>query len=96
MDTMVAWIRRYIKHSPHSSRPDVKRHGPFYSACQAVFYVFVFRHEDILQTYGESSKSVSGWYEWQFCLANFFLGVSWRRPHHRQELATLRSVGANF
>jgi len=53
VDTMVAWIRRYIKHSPRSSYPDVKRHGPFYSACQAVFYVFVHRHEDILQTYGE-------------------------------------------
>jgi len=53
MDTLVAWVRRYIKHSPHSSRPDVKRHGPFYSACQAVFYVFVYRHEDILHTYGE-------------------------------------------
>lgn len=52
IDTTVAWIRRYIKHSPHSSRPDVKRHLPFYSACQAIFYIFVHRHEDILHTYG--------------------------------------------
>jgi len=57
IDTTVAWIRRYIKHSPHSNRPDVKRHLPFYSACQAVFYVFVYRHEDILHTYGECCSS---------------------------------------
>ena len=53
IDTTVAWIRRYIKHSPHSSRPDVKRHLPFYSACQAIFYIFVYQHEDILHTYGD-------------------------------------------
>lgn len=27
---------------------DVALHGPFYSACQAVFYTFVFRHKQLL------------------------------------------------
>ena len=26
---------------------DISKHGPFYSACQAIFYVFTFRHSDL-------------------------------------------------
>ena len=33
-------------------RPDVVRHTPFYSLCQAVFYLFVFRHKGLLEMEG--------------------------------------------
>ncbi|XP_064405741.1 RNA polymerase I-specific transcription initiation factor RRN3-like isoform X2 [Halichondria panicea] len=31
-------------------KPEVKLHGPFFSLCQAVFYVFVFRHKALLDS----------------------------------------------
>ncbi len=37
---------------PESMKPDVQQHGPFYSLCQALFYVFVFRHKEILGSHG--------------------------------------------
>ncbi len=36
--------------SANNLRPDVARHGPFYSLCQAVFYVVIFRHKQILES----------------------------------------------
>ena len=36
--------------SANNLRPDVTRHGPFYSLCQAVFYIVVFRHKQILES----------------------------------------------
>ena len=52
VDKLVAWIRRYIQLSPQNSRPDIRRHGPFYSGCQALFYIFIYRHEELLHSYG--------------------------------------------
>ena len=36
--------------SGRSLRPDVAKHGPFYSLCQAVFYIVVFKHKQILES----------------------------------------------
>lgn len=36
--------------SPDNMKPEVKVHGPLFSLCQAVFYVFVFRHKALLDT----------------------------------------------
>ncbi|XP_070581187.1 RNA polymerase I-specific transcription initiation factor RRN3-like [Ptychodera flava] len=51
-DVLFAWIHKYIDGQDGSSRsyPDVNLHGAFYSVCQAVFYVFVFRHQQLLDS----------------------------------------------
>ncbi|XP_013415248.1 RNA polymerase I-specific transcription initiation factor RRN3 [Lingula anatina] len=44
------WVHQYIDQTSDSIRQaDVQHHGPFYSVCQAVFYVFVFRHKEMLE-----------------------------------------------
>ena len=40
-------------------KPDVKQHGPFYSLCQAVFYIFIFRHEALLEAGGGTCACVT-------------------------------------
>ncbi|XP_077980326.1 RNA polymerase I-specific transcription initiation factor RRN3-like isoform X2 [Glandiceps talaboti] len=56
-DILLPWIHKYIDGQDGSTRsyPDVDIHGPFYSVCQAVFYTFVFRHKEFL----ESSKNTA-------------------------------------
>ncbi|XP_029432038.1 RNA polymerase I-specific transcription initiation factor RRN3 isoform X1 [Rhinatrema bivittatum] len=51
LDLMVNWLHLYIDNQDAGSRAfcDVAYHGPFYSACQAVFYTFVFRHKQLLE-----------------------------------------------
>ncbi|KAL4659059.1 RNA polymerase I-specific transcription initiation factor RRN3-like [Arapaima gigas] len=49
LDLLVPWLHRYIDSQDSGSFCDVMLHGPFYSACQAVFYTFVFRHQAILE-----------------------------------------------
>nr|XP_002740429.1 PREDICTED: RNA polymerase I-specific transcription initiation factor RRN3-like [Saccoglossus kowalevskii] len=51
-DVLIPWIHKYIDRQEGSSRsyPDVNLHGPFYSVCQAAFYIFVFRHKQLLET----------------------------------------------
>ncbi|XP_030066944.1 RNA polymerase I-specific transcription initiation factor RRN3 [Microcaecilia unicolor] len=51
LDLMVNWLHMYIDNQDAGSRAfcDVTYHGPFYSACQAVFYTFVFRYKQILE-----------------------------------------------
>ena len=49
----VSILLRYMSLvSKDKLRADVSKHGPFYSLCQAMFYVFVFRHKQILETDG--------------------------------------------
>ena len=44
---------RYIDEcSPEHMKPDVQQHGHFYSLCQAVFYVFIFRHKGLMEMEG--------------------------------------------
>lgn len=49
LDLMVPWIHNYISQASDSSHTDIKHHGPFYSLCQAVLYIFAFRHKELLQ-----------------------------------------------
>uniref|UniRef100_A0A4W6D558 RRN3 homolog, RNA polymerase I transcription factor n=1 Tax=Lates calcarifer TaxID=8187 RepID=A0A4W6D558_LATCA len=47
LDLLLSWIHRYIDSQDSSGKQaccDISLHGPFYSACQAVFYTIVFRH----------------------------------------------------
>ncbi|XP_059510164.1 RNA polymerase I-specific transcription initiation factor RRN3 isoform X2 [Stegostoma tigrinum] len=49
-DLLVPWIHDYIDNQDAGTKAycDVALHGPFYSACQAVFYIFIFRYKQIL------------------------------------------------
>uniref|UniRef100_A0A670YBT4 RRN3 homolog, RNA polymerase I transcription factor n=1 Tax=Pseudonaja textilis TaxID=8673 RepID=A0A670YBT4_PSETE len=50
LDLLVSWLHTYIDNQGTGSRAfcDVALHGPFYAACQAVFYIVIFRHKQIL------------------------------------------------
>ncbi|XP_061455733.1 RNA polymerase I-specific transcription initiation factor RRN3 isoform X2 [Rhineura floridana] len=50
LDLVVSWLHTYIDNQDTGSKAfcDVALHGPFYAACQAVFYVVIFRHKQIL------------------------------------------------
>lgn len=51
LDLMISWIHSYIDSQDSSDRQtfcDISLHGPFYSACQAVFYTLIFRHRAML------------------------------------------------
>ncbi len=39
-------------------KPDARQHGPFYSLCQAVFYIFVFKHRPLLEMEGGECRLV--------------------------------------
>uniref|UniRef100_A0A8C6KX42 RRN3 homolog, RNA polymerase I transcription factor n=1 Tax=Nothobranchius furzeri TaxID=105023 RepID=A0A8C6KX42_NOTFU len=52
LDLLLSWIHRYIDSQDNGSRQvccDISLHGPFYAACQAVFYTLIFRHRAILE-----------------------------------------------
>jgi len=38
---------------------DLAKHGPFYSACQAIFYIFAFRHQELTAT-PKRMKAIQG------------------------------------
>uniref|UniRef100_A0A2K5DMY3 RNA polymerase I-specific transcription initiation factor RRN3 n=1 Tax=Aotus nancymaae TaxID=37293 RepID=A0A2K5DMY3_AOTNA len=50
LDLLVNWLHIYLHNQDSGTKAfcDVALHGPFYSACQAVFYTFVFRHKQLL------------------------------------------------
>ncbi|XP_008119876.1 RNA polymerase I-specific transcription initiation factor RRN3 [Anolis carolinensis] len=50
LDLLVNWLHLYIDNQGSGSKAfcDVALHGSFYAACQAVFYVVIFRHKQIL------------------------------------------------
>ncbi|XP_069876415.1 RNA polymerase I-specific transcription initiation factor RRN3-like isoform X3 [Dipodomys merriami] len=50
LDLLVNWLHSYLNNQDSGTKAfcDVSLHGPFYSACQAVFYTFVFRHQQLL------------------------------------------------
>ncbi|XP_033121712.1 RNA polymerase I-specific transcription initiation factor RRN3-like isoform X1 [Anneissia japonica] len=52
LDVMISWVHRYIDCQDGSTRSyaDVNLHGTFYSVCQAIFYTFVFRHKNIIES----------------------------------------------
>lgn len=52
LDLLLTWIHGYMDSQDASGRQvccDISLHGPFYAACQAVFYTLVFRHRAILE-----------------------------------------------
>uniref|UniRef100_A0A8C7MVF0 RRN3 homolog, RNA polymerase I transcription factor n=1 Tax=Oncorhynchus kisutch TaxID=8019 RepID=A0A8C7MVF0_ONCKI len=51
LDLLVPWLHLYIDSQDSGSRAycDITLHGPFYNACQAVFYTLIFRHRSILE-----------------------------------------------
>lgn len=52
LDLLIPWIHRYIDSQDSSGKQacvDIGLHGPFYSACQAVFYTLIFRHRAMLE-----------------------------------------------
>ncbi|KAK2816800.1 hypothetical protein Q5P01_024991 [Channa striata] len=52
LDLLLSWIHRYIDDQDSSGRQvccDINLHGPFYTACQAVFYTLIFRHTAMLE-----------------------------------------------
>ncbi|XP_023677431.1 RNA polymerase I-specific transcription initiation factor RRN3 isoform X2 [Paramormyrops kingsleyae] len=59
LDLLVPWLHQYIDSQDANSATfcDVTLHGPFYAACQAVFYTLVFRHQAILE--GSMRKGLS-------------------------------------
>ncbi|XP_004604384.1 RNA polymerase I-specific transcription initiation factor RRN3 [Sorex araneus] len=50
LDLLVNWLHTYLDNQDSGAKAfcDVALHGPFYSACQAVFYTVVFRHKQLL------------------------------------------------
>ena len=50
LDLLVNWLHMYLNNQDSGTKAfcDVALHGPFYSACQAVFYTFVFRYKQLL------------------------------------------------
>lgn len=53
MDLISHWIHCYIDmHDATSVGPDANKYGVFYSVCQALFYMFVFRHKQLLDLDG--------------------------------------------
>uniref|UniRef100_A0A6Q2XQG2 RRN3 homolog, RNA polymerase I transcription factor n=1 Tax=Esox lucius TaxID=8010 RepID=A0A6Q2XQG2_ESOLU len=59
LDLLVPWLHLYIDSQDSRSRAycDIALHGPFYSACQAVFYTLIFRHGDLLK--GDMGKGLA-------------------------------------
>ncbi|KAI4891545.1 hypothetical protein NFI96_027825, partial [Prochilodus magdalenae] len=51
LDLLVPWLHLYIDSQDSGSKVfcDVSLHGPFYAACQAVFYSLIFRYRAILE-----------------------------------------------
>uniref|UniRef100_A0A8C5QN32 RRN3 homolog, RNA polymerase I transcription factor n=1 Tax=Leptobrachium leishanense TaxID=445787 RepID=A0A8C5QN32_9ANUR len=51
LDLLVNWLHTYIDNQDAGSRAfcDVSSHGPFYAACQAVFYTLIFHHKQLLE-----------------------------------------------
>ena len=50
LDLLCGWIHKYLDQTSNETLyPDVAHHGAFYSVCQSVFYVFVFRNKEIFE-----------------------------------------------
>lgn len=49
LDLVAEWIHSYIDMNDAGCLgPDVGKYGPFYSVCQALFYMFIFHHKQLL------------------------------------------------
>ena len=51
LDVLIEWVHKYVMEAAYTtSKADVTHHGTFYAVCQAVFYIIVFRHKQLLGT----------------------------------------------
>jgi len=69
LDRITTWALTYIRTRESKAGgfdfmyTDLNHHGPFYSACQAIFYVFAFRHLELTAS-DERMKTLQGM-SWQ-------------------------------
>jgi len=70
---LTAWTHAYVRNKEDQDSgmdfmyTDLVRHGPFYAACQAIFYIFAFRHQDLTSS-ARRLKVVQG-LAWQSLVA---------------------------
>lgn len=50
VELMMTWCHTYTNTCQDCVMADVVHHGPFYSVCQSIFYVFAFRQKEIFET----------------------------------------------
>lgn len=50
VELMMNWAHSYTQTCQDCVMADAVHHGPFYSVCQAVFYVISFRQKEIFET----------------------------------------------
>jgi len=53
---LTAWVHSYVRNREQEGQlldfmyTDLARHGPFYAASQAIFYIFAFRHQELVSS----------------------------------------------
>jgi RNA polymerase I-specific transcription initiation factor RRN3 len=50
LQNLSTWIHRYIDYQDDNAQLVRSKHSSFYSACQALFYVFLYHHKILLET----------------------------------------------
>ena len=51
---------RYLDNtSVESKTSDIVLHGPFFSLCQTLFYIFIFRHKALIEMQGGKGDSLA-------------------------------------
>jgi len=62
LERITNWCLNYVRHKEENSSgmdfmyTDLNQHGPLYAACQAIFYVFAFRHTELTATEARMKK----------------------------------------
>ena len=62
LERITNWCLNYVRNKEENSSgmdfmyTDLNQHGPFYAACQAIFYVFAFRHTELTATEARMKK----------------------------------------
>merc|ERR1712242_164054 len=62
LERMTIWCLTYVRTKEENSsgidfrNTDLNHHGPFYAACQAIFYVFAFRHTELTSSEARMKK----------------------------------------
>lgn len=56
---MVDWLHAYINTTEsNSGNSNPNRHLPFYAICQAVLYIFIYRHHEIARLVDGKQKNI--------------------------------------
>ena len=62
LERITNWCLNYVRNKEENSSgmdfmyTDLNQHGPLYAACQAIFYVFAFRHTELTATEARMKK----------------------------------------